>query len=377
MSDTADERTLRVRALLGRWFWVLVVALAVLAALSGWIAYSTHVTPGTHAEQRVETTWSTEASFSHEAPVTASNPVFPQGTTLENRTVYYRSIAPTVNGTYTFGYGSSVDGSLAVETTVLMQLRSVGGEQGGAGESGGQTVYWEQSRELTNTSVTGVNPGERVTTTFQVNTSEVARRLDQIESSLGGSTGTVQARIVVVTAYRGSVAGSQVDERTIRHVPITIEAGTYGFGDTGPWRQNYDQVRQVQVPNEYGPLREIAAPVLALLSLLGLLGLALGRNQGLHQLTSSQRATLSYYRDRSSYDEWITRARLPEDAIEERRAKVSTLEDLVDLAIDTDERVIEDPYKNAYIVQHEGVTYVYSPPVQIESEGTDSPADPL
>jgi hypothetical protein len=377
MSDTADERTLRFRALLGRWFWVLAVALVVLAVLTGWIAYSTHVTPGTHAEQRVETTWSTEASLSHEALVTGSNPVFPQGTTLQNRTVYYRSIAPTVNGTYTFGYGSSVDGSLAVETTVLLQLRSLGGDQGGAGEADDQTVYWETSRELTNTSVTGVNPGERVLTTFRVNTTEVAQRLDEIEASLGGSTGTIQTRIVVVTAYRGSVAGTQVDERAIHHVPITIEGETYGFGDTGPWRQEREQIRQVQVPNEYGPLREIVAPVLSLLSLLGLLGLAVARHRGLNELTSTQRATLAFFRNRSSYDEWITRARLPDGAIEEQRAKVSTLEDLVDLAIDTDERVIEDPYKNAYIVQHEGVTYVYSPPVQIESGGSGSPADPL
>lgn len=143
------------------------------------------------------------------------------------------------------------------------------------------------------------------------------------------------------------------------------------------WSQEYQRTQQVRVPNKYGPLRTIGTPLVTLISLIGLGVLAFVYARGLHELSTSERATHSYYRNRSTYDEWITRAKLPKGAVEDNPARMSTLEVLVDLAIDTDERVIEDPRRNAYIVPPEGVHYVYSPPVQIDSGDGAADGDPL
>ena len=369
MSETAAERRLRVRALLGRWFWVLAIALVAIGLFSGYVAATSYLAPGTHAEERVDSSWTVESSLAHEAPVVASNPVFEKGSTLEDRSVYYRSIAPVANGTYVFSYGSSVGGDLAVESNVVLQIRSVGED--------GETVYWETNRQLASRSVTGVSPGDTVATEFRLNTTAVAQRLDAIESSLGGGPGSIRADVVVWSTFEGTVAGTSVQDRELHRVPISIESGTYSFEDSGPWQRQIQETRQVQVPNEQGPVGSIVAPIVTLLSLVGLGLLGLVYTRDLHELTAGERAKLSYFRDRSSYDEWIPRARLPEGGIGERRASVATLEDLVDLAIDTDERVIEDTGRNAYGVQHEDVYYIYSPPVQIQSAPSAGDEDPL
>lgn len=354
-----DTTSLRTRALLGRWFWALVVVLAVVAVGTGWVAVSTYAFPGTTAEERVEGTWSTQAEVAHQATVESTNPIFPVGTTLEDRAVYYTAIAPVVDGEYRFSYAAPEGGDATIDSTVLVQIRSVGDE--------GETVYWETSRELADQTVDGVGPNEAVVVPFSLNASAVAEEADAIENSLGGSAGTLETRIVAWSQVEGTVGGSSVSNREVYAVPLSVDGGTYSFGEDGPWNDQYQDTSTVEVPRTYGPLRTIVSPVVALLALAGLGILLVFKRRGLVGLDTGERAELSYRRHRSNYDEWITRVKLPDAAMGDSRARVSTLEDLVDLAIDTDERVLEDPSRNRYFVQHDGVSYEYSPPVSIDS----------
>lgn len=357
----SNSQWLRTRAVVERWFWVLVVVLVVVAVGSGWLAASAYAFPANTTEEHVVSTWSTQGSFTHEATVRSENPVFETGITLEDRPVYYRSISPVADGTYTFTYESTASGTATVETDLALQIRSVG--------ENGEQVYWETTRPLESNRKTEVSPGTPVRTEFSLNTSAVEHRIEEIESSLGGTTGTLQVSVLAGYSVEGQIAGEQVQEQATYSIPLSLSGATYSFGDPGKLGRQYERTEQVQVPKSHGPVREIVAPFLAILSLVGLAFLGVIRYRGLHSLDERERRELTLRRHRSEYDEWISTATLPERVDSSDYARVESLEDLVDFAIDTDERVIEDLGQNQYIVRHEGVLYVYSPPVDIGSFG--------
>lgn len=358
MVGIEEDEALRVRAFVDKWFWVLVAAFVVVGLVAGYVGVAAHLAPDTHIEERVESSWSTTGTFTHEAKVESSNPVFAKGSTLENRSVYYQSIAPTFNGTYAIAYGSDVKGDVRVDSHVVLQIRRVGED--------GEPVYWETNRELASTTETGVTPGERVETAFRLNTSALSQRIEDIDSSLGGGPGSIQVQLVVWSTINGTVAGEEVQERDMHTVPLSIDSGTYRFGSDGTWNQQHQDTRKVEVPDEYGPLQTLLAPILILFSIIGLGGLWYLYSRNLHRIPEQERVRLTYRRQRREFDEWITRATLPDEVLPDRRATVTSLDDLVDLAIDTDERVIEDPSRDLYLVQHDDVVYTYSPPESID-----------
>ena len=103
---------LRLRALLNKQFTVIVAALIVLALVGGWTTYTVHATHSTTTEERSVSSWQTEGRFNHSTTVTENNPVYPVGTPLTNRSIYFAEIAPWFNGTYAFIYDASERGDL-------------------------------------------------------------------------------------------------------------------------------------------------------------------------------------------------------------------------------------------------------------------------
>ncbi|MDY6765217.1 MAG: DUF5305 family protein [Halobacteria archaeon] len=61
------------------------------------------------------------------------------------------------------------------------------------------------------------------------------------------------------------------------------------------------------------------------------------------------------------YD-WVSKGRVPSETMNGSSIEVDSLEDLVDVAIDTNNRVIEDTDRNKYVVINDEIVYTYSPP---------------
>jgi hypothetical protein len=80
------------------------------------------------------------------------------------------------------------------------------------------------------------------------------------------------------------------------------------------------------------------------------------------------------FRDaRSDYDDRLTSVRLPESVLDRPQAEVGSLEDLVNLAIDSGAAaVIEDPSRDAFYVVDTDCCYVYTPP-RTTRDASDAP----
>ena len=358
MSGSADPvGSARFRAVLSDRLVAVVGLLLVLALVGGVFTYTTHVEPGTHVEQRTVSSWTSTAGYDHSATVARENGVFPVGRTLSNRALYFDAITPTLDGTVRYGYEATDTGELTVRSSSTLVVRSVGERDDQ------EVVYWAVSEPVGRPATATVGPGETFTAPFATNVSGLKERVERIESQLGGSPGTPEARVLTRVRVTGEVNGEPVQRSRELTLTLTLdEEGTYRvLGDEETTRST-NTTRQVVVENEYGPLRRGGAPALLALSLVALLGLAVARYTGRLDVTERERDRLAFERERSEFDEWITAADVdrPADPV-----AVHTLGGLVDLAIDTGERVLEDLERERYYVVGD-TAYEYVAPAPAE-----------
>ncbi|MBX0297242.1 DUF5305 domain-containing protein [Haloarcula nitratireducens] len=351
-----SDRLLRMRAVLDKQFIVAVIVLALLVSLGGWVTYTTHVDPGTTTEERPVSSWQTNGWFNHSATVTETNSVYPVGTTLTNRSVYFTQLSPGLNGTYTFTYGASNSGEL--NGTVSLQLVFQGVEENG----GETTVIWQTTRQLQTVSRDSLEPGETVQVPFSVNMTETSNRTAIIDEQLGNPPGQSEVVLKASVDMQGTVNGQSVTQVKEHTLPVTVAGGTYRVAQPSQMTDRREATQTVTVDNTYGPLRTLGAPVLLLVALCAFGGLVTARFQERIALSTRERERLTYADDRDDFEEWISTIKLPDEAFDLPEAEATSLSALVDFAIDTDNSVIEDPDDDAYYVIHDSYRYTYRPP---------------
>lgn len=347
---------LRTRAVVDQYFGVIAVALVLLVVAGGVVAYDAHTGPNERTETTTETVvlWNSTGQFSHEATVVEDTRVFDAGETLTNRTQYFQRIAPTLEGAFAYGYTAS-NGSVAVNASVALVTRSVtedGNEQ------------WQVTEPLNRAERT-LAPDESVQVPFEQNVTEVETELETIRSELGTTAGTAETFFEATVRLDGTRGGEAVETTQSYQLPLTIEDGLYRVNDTGPVDDEGEvTVRDEEtVPVTVGPLRSYGGPLLAVVGLGGLIGLSVGRRTDWFEVSERERDYLAYRADRNEFDEWITEVNRPIDRLADADTQVgtATLAGLVDLAIDTDRRVLETSAEQ-YLVFENDVVYSYEPP---------------
>lgn len=337
-------------------FQPLLALFVLLVLLGGGLTYATHVDPGTHVETRTVSSWESTADWSHEARVTRSNPVFTRGTTLSDRPVYFMSIAPRLEGTFRYGYTASRSGNVSTDVTTTLVLRSVG-EQDGE-----QVEYWRVTEPLGPPSSARLGPGERLRAPFEMNVSAVQQRVDRIETRLGGTPGETEARVLARVRTTGTVNGRSVSRFTEYAATVELDGGTYRVTDSETARTRENTTRELTVRNSYGPLRRLGSPLLLLVGAVGIVGLAGAGATGRLEVPDDARERLAFEADRREFDDWITSGSVALPERPDARVQVDSLEGLVDVAIDTDNRVIEDSDQGGYLVLGDERTYRFDPP---------------
>lgn len=360
--DTMERRTRRVRTVIGDNYALLLGCLLLVGALGGYLTYATHVEGGTVTETRERMSWQSSGEFTHRATVVNGTSAFDEGRVLRNRTTYFQSVTPRLNGSFTYGYGAS-GGDLDVDTTLSLVFRSVE-----SADEGTETVYWQVNRTVAESSTQSLRPGERTTVPFSVNVSAVDAERQRIDEELGGTPGELQTVLVARTELSGTRDGQEVETVRTYRLPIEPEGSVYRVDDPGSVTRSDNRTERVRVPATYGSLRTAAGPLLALLSLGGLSGLVYAKRTGLLFLSTRERELLAYQKTRASFDNWITTGRVPAHAGATTVIEVDSLEGLVDVAIDTDNRVIEDETRNACLVLAGDRWYRYDAPMEAEPE---------
>lgn len=329
---------LRARHFLARYGGIVAVACVVVGVLAvggtGWLYANPPTTEVTDHTDRATIT----SSVTTEAVVAENATLYEPGETLQNRTVYLRSDAPaaTLVGTTTVPDGQEVTVSQRLVATY-------------SAERDGST-FWREETTLARTETTTRSGQVRTRTRFDPEAVEA--RLGEIDDAIG-SAGTVHVRLRLEVAYETPRYDGTLEET----FGVTVEDGWYRIGTPSVSRTHSTPVtRTVDVPaRQRGTLTGLGGLGVGGL-LAGVVALVVWRVES--RRPHADDLTLELHRRR--YADWISTGTVPEDA-GETTIGVASLEDLVDVGIDTGNRVIHDPSRDRYAIVDGSTLYYFDP----------------
>ncbi len=352
------SQRVRIGDTLNRRFVLVTILLLVIVAIAGGMAYQTYTTTFTETDEQVESSWSEQTDISQQATVVRENPVFDLNATLTDRPVYFTQLSPEIETIHEYTYSATESGQLEVETTAMLVVQSVNND--------GETL-WETTEALEH-EVETLRPDERTTTATTINVTAAAAEVDRVETGIGASVGSPEITIRFDTAISGTVNGDAVS--TVHQDTIVIDPGaeTYSVEPSEGVSESYQTTTTVETEVPPGTVRSYGPPAVLVLSLILLLGLVSAKATGRLAPTPAQLTRLEYAKQRKKFDDWISRGSVPAGALSATQIPLDSLEDLVDVAIDTDQRVIEDPQRNAFFVLLDERYYVYEPDIVADAK---------
>ena len=362
-----SERSLvRLRTALDEWFIVVVVALLALSLVGGWAAYGAVATPtDDDTDQQATEAWTTTGDFEHGATVQEENDVFDVGDDLTDRPVYFTDITPELESTFHFVYEAST-GDVDIDVEAERVIRAVDDET--------DAEHWATNETIAENSDESLEPTAEHSTEFTVDVPSVMNESDAAEESLGGSVGTVETAVAVHVTMTGTIDGEPVDQVERYELVIDSDDSTYAVETPEADRQSPEQseTEGVATADSTGFLGPLSGALITFLSVCALGALVLARANGALAPSPADLERVRAQYEREEFDDWISRGSLPEDIRERSRIEVSTLEDLVDVAIDCDRRVLEDEHAGEFYVVDGESLYVYEP---VELEDGDGDLD--
>ncbi|WP_276258736.1 DUF5305 family protein [Haloglomus litoreum] len=326
---------IRAKSLAARHGLVIAAVLVLVGALAFGGAFLVYTNPPTETvtERVDQQQFGTTADTS--AVVTGESPLYERGERLRDRPVYFINATPRL----TLVTNTSVppDASAAVtQRLVLEQEATRGGEP-----------FWA-SRQVLSATDRRVDDG-RLTTRTAVNMSAVVDRVAEKREAIGG-IGTFTTRVRLTTTYETETYSGELETTA----PVVVTRRAYWLD--GSLAANRTESRTVRRQVEGSPDTGTAAGLAG----AGLLAVLLAGATGLVYVRDPDLDAMETELARTRYDEWISRGEIPTKA-EKQYIRIDTLEDLVDIAIDSGKRVIYDEGYDAYGVVDADIVYYYTP----------------
>ena len=310
--------------------WLLLVTGILAFAATGWVYANPpteSVTEQTH-EQTIRTAVNTSAT------VTGNSSLWTTGTQLSDQTLYPME-APglTVSLRTMVPDGQRV--SITHRVTLVYQATRDG------------QVFWQTSRPLLDES--RVTSTGLVVSATSIEIPEIRSKLDRYNGDLTG-LGQAHASLEFVIQYDTGRYTGTLTEST----GVTIAQNGYWLGQQPSASQTHSQPVTNRVAE--APDRSLMGGLLGLglILLAGAGGLQYFRRQDIDEVALRERY------DRNRFEEWISEGQLNQ-SYPSHDIAVASLTDLVDIAIDSNKRVIHDPRGHRYAVIDDRVVYRFDP----------------
>ncbi|QZP38132.1 DUF5305 family protein [Halobaculum magnesiiphilum] len=318
-----------------------VVAVVGAASLAG--AGYVYLTPPTEQVTEETNRQQVAAGVDTSAVVTGNETLYDRGTRLRNMPVYFTSASPDL----TLHVEASVpdDRQVTVEHRLQVVIRGTRADQ----------VFYENATVLSGGRAT-VSDGnyERNAT---LNVSQFRSEVATVQSA--APVGTFRVLVTLDVSYNTTDYTGEFNTSA----PLVITGGAYWVdGDISDSRTHSRTVTT----------REVGSPNMRLVGLLAVLGVVLlvagvlvRRAPTLVDVTAIETQVA---RDR--YDEWISNGEIPTKR-EKEYVRTDSLEDLVDIAIDSSKRVIHDRDLEVYAVIEGDLVYFFSPNEDVVADWLD------
>lgn len=345
------DRSIRTRAFFQERYSAIAIILVVLALAAGWWAYQVHMVPEFEQEQVMVEEWSEGTSLDHSAEITQDSILWPAGEIVENRPIYYFNLSRELDGMYSYSYRAD-DGSVDVSTDVTLYIRAVDDDD----------IFWEVAEPLESNDESNLNPNEPHNVSFTIQIEWILQTIDQVERETGAQEGLVQPMVEIRTAVDGDVHGNEVSNEYESAMELVVNPETYRVHEIETVEESHEETEFRDVPVDPTPTEAIGSFALFIISIAAFIALLTAQTSGRLDLTQEEQELIELQREREEFDDWITTGRFPADRDYEATILVDDLVGVVDVAIDTNNRVIEDTELGVSTVLDNDYVYVYIHP---------------
>ncbi|ELY76004.1 hypothetical protein C487_12913 [Natrinema pallidum DSM 3751] len=319
----------------GRTITIALLAVGLLAiGATGWaVANPETTTAPQFGEERVAVDADTSAV------VTESGTLWTEGEELTDSSVYFLNATPelTVEPRTTLRNETSGTPIEEGEVTHELRLRFEAKRD--------STPFWNETHQVLRESPS-VDNGV-ATSQATIDLESYRQRQRQLEREISG-VGSVDLQMVLRVEYETGRHQGTLTSTT----PVTITEDAYWLeGELSDSASNSHRSGTVRTTESRNPA------LVGGLSVLGTLSLAGAAIVARRSPTDVEGARRAVHEQR--YAEWISRGSIPM-WIGDYHVSLDTLEDVVDVAIDTNERVVHDTQRGLFAVVNDGVVYYYS-----------------
>lgn len=344
MTEWERVARLRARRLVGRYGGRLVVGLLVVAVLAVAGAGLLFASPPMIDSTEERATTVVEVDTHTSAVVTEETTLYEEGTRLDDRSVYLRTATPNLTVSTT----ATPAGAATVDQRLSLVYRAERGDD----------VVWSETVPLA-VERTSTDGSARIRATIDVR--DVERRLQTITSEVGGA-----AVVRVYLQHDLSYAADGHEGERTNTVPLKITQDSYSLsgGVGGPV-----EVTETVPTSRPDPAvadvftiagKEVIVPTQAVwllgIGLLALFGSVLAERE--RRRNPDPRA-IDRELERTQFSEWVSAGRV-DVGNAETYAVVDTLGDLVDVAIDSNRRVVHDREAGRYVVTVDDSVYTFT-----------------
>jgi hypothetical protein len=356
---------------------ILIPIFGIMLILSGFWIYGASRPISENKEENVSI-YTHIGSYSYTVPVTKENPLYPVGTTLQmGMPAYFFVVSPTINMSFTYRlettYPADVSGKL--QTIVVATAKDSSGT-GGSGseklETGGgssidldqsndsgnaENIIWKKEFPLNSAENISTWSGSSVTKNFSLDVSQVKSMVKSVADQLN-YTQDPTIEIVNRVSYTGKINGENVQGTKDFAIPLVIkETSYYQLPEKLDFRQDNNVTQYMSVKSDPS-LSKFALPLSFFLLSLVLIGLTL-TSVKMGRVEPEDIEKLEKGEKRSSFKDFISKGKFPENRNSLIKIEISSLQELVDTAADMNLRVIYDAEAETYFMISNGVIYIF------------------
>lgn len=369
---------------------ILIPIFGIMLILSGFWTYEA-LRPVYENQEENVSFYTHHGSYSYTAPVTKENPLYPIGTTLRmGMPAYFFIVSPTIDMSFTYRlettYPADISGKL--QTMIVATAKDESGTGGsepqnletgggssielsGSNDSGNEErILWKKEFPLNSGESTYTWNGLSATKNFSLDVSQVKSMVKNVADQLN-YTQDPTIQIVNRVSYTGKINGESVQGTKNFAIPLVIkESSYYQLPEKLDFRQDNNVTQYLSVKSD-PPLSKIGIPLSLFLLSLVLMGTTLICMR-MGKVEPEYIEKLEKEQKHSSFKEFVSRGKLPEDGNSLMKIEISSLQELVDTAADMNLRVIYDSEAGIYFMISNGVMYIFSEAAKEENTSVES-----
>lgn len=302
-------------------------------------------------QEKLVSSYTQYGVYTYTVPVTEANPLYAKGTILEmGKPAYFLTVSPIIDVSFTYRLEStgSADISVERETMIVATSKEVAEEE--------EKIFWQKEFLLKSEGFDKINNGEMVTTNYSLNISEIQSMVKGVQDQLKYPQDTT-IEVVTRVYYDGKINGENVEGTEEFTMPISISPSYYQIPEELEFSEDTNKYKKVRVKKDPS-LSTIKMPLSLFLFSMVLIGTTLPF-MNMSSVEPAYIEKLEKERRYSSFKDFISKGKLPEKRGSLLEVEISSLQELIDAAVDTNSRTIYDQEAGTYFMIHNNALYIF------------------